>query len=170
MGWESDQEAVEVKADRSRWMLWGVVVLVIAMIAIVFLTSTPSRAESTARVSHILKTFDKRDGDARNQAYDALMAVKRQINEGTDFATMAKEHSDDGTNSGRGGDLGWVVRGDLVEEFDDHIWGMELGEVSEPIETPFGFHLILVTERIISDAELYDRSLNQRVLERNQEQ
>ena len=71
--------------------------------------------------------------------------LKAKIDEGADFAELAKEHGTDGTAS-RGGDLGWFVRSDMVPEFGDAVFSMEPGTISEPVETPFGWHLIKLEE------------------------
>ena len=170
MGWESDQEAVEIKADRSRWIILGIVGMVIAMIVVLIATNDVTRTESSVHVAHILKVFPKDDPEARQKAWNEIVEMKRLIDEGADFGEMARQHSDDDSNSERGGNLGWVGHDDLVEAFENYIWTAEVGSVSDPVETPFGFHLILIKERVISDAELYDRNLNQRVLELDQKQ
>ena len=73
-------------------------------------------------------------------------ALRAEIEEGAEFAALAREHGTDGTAQ-RGGDLGWFVQGDMVPEFADAAFALEPGVVSEPVETPFGWHLILVEER-----------------------
>ncbi|MEO1490687.1 MAG: peptidylprolyl isomerase [Pseudomonadota bacterium] len=72
--------------------------------------------------------------------------VKVKIDGGADFATMAAEHGTDGT-AARGGDLGWFVRAQMVPEFADAAFALEPGQISDPVETPFGWHLIKVEER-----------------------
>lgn len=168
MGWESDQEAVEITTDRSRWVLFGIVGLVVVMTILLAVTHKTTHTVSVVRVYHILKLFEKGDEAGRQKAWDEIVEVKRLIDEGANFKDMAKKHSDDHENRDRGGDLGWVEHDALVEEFEAYIWKAEVGSVSDPIETVFGFHLIYIEERSISDAELYDRNLNERVQEMNQ--
>ncbi len=77
---------------------------------------------------------------------DEATAIKAEIDAGADFAAKASEHGTDGTAS-RGGDLGWFVRGQMVPEFADAAFALEPGQISGPVQTPFGWHLIRVDER-----------------------
>ncbi|WP_225546937.1 peptidylprolyl isomerase [Chromobacterium violaceum] len=69
--------------------------------------------------------------------------VRDRIMRGAKFADMAKLYSEDGSNA-KGGDLGWVNMGDLVPEFEKAMVSLPIGQVSQPVRTPFGWHLILV--------------------------
>jgi peptidyl-prolyl cis-trans isomerase D len=69
-----------------------------------------------------------------------------QIREGTDFASLAKEHSDDPGSAGNGGDLGWVERGLMVAPFEEAAFALDKGEVSELVRTDFGYHIIQVVD------------------------
>lgn len=72
--------------------------------------------------------------------------IKKQIESGTDFAEMAKQHSQ--CPSGRqGGDLGEFSEGQMVREFDQVVFHEEVGTVHGPVQTQFGFHLIEITRR-----------------------
>jgi len=72
--------------------------------------------------------------------------LKLQMEGGTDFAQLAKSHSQ--CPSGKqGGDLGEFSRGDMVREFDEVVFNGELGKVHGPIKTDFGYHLIEITSR-----------------------
>lgn len=72
--------------------------------------------------------------------------IKKQIEGGTDFANMAKQHSQ--CPSGRqGGDLGEFSEGQMVKEFDQVVFNEEVGKVHGPVQTQFGFHLIEITNR-----------------------
>lgn len=72
--------------------------------------------------------------------------LKALLDAGGDFAALAAEHGTDGTAS-RGGDLGWFVRADMVPEFADAAYAMEAGTISDPVQTPFGWHIIKLDER-----------------------
>jgi peptidyl-prolyl cis-trans isomerase SurA len=64
---------------------------------------------------------------------------------------MARQYSVDGS-AGQGGDLGWVYQGDTVQEFERAMDALEIGQISEPVRSPFGFHLIQVLERRTDEA------------------
>ena len=72
--------------------------------------------------------------------------IKKQIEGGTAFAEMAKQHSQ--CPSGRqGGDLGEFTEGQMVKEFDQVVFNDEVGKIHGPVQTQFGFHLIEITSR-----------------------
>jgi len=71
--------------------------------------------------------------------------VYEQLQNGADFATLAAEVSEDTGTSSDGGNLGWFERGQMVTEFEDAAFSMEIGEVSEPVQTTYGYHIIEVT-------------------------
>ena len=72
--------------------------------------------------------------------------LKQQIEDGTDFAEAAKEHSKC-PSSQQGGHLGEFSPGQMVKEFDDVVFSEEVGKVHGPVQTQFGFHLIEITSR-----------------------
>jgi parvulin-like peptidyl-prolyl isomerase len=91
--------------------------------------------------------------------------LRERILNGENFGKLAREYSGDESSAARGGDLGWVRRGDQTETVDDYIWIAPLGEVSGVLVSPYGLHLLLVTERHFSDAEEYEKQLKERVLD-----
>ncbi len=100
------------------------------------------------RVSHILfQVPDDADEAAIEQARGAADAVRRQIDEGGDFAKLAGEHSDDPGSAGRGGDLGYFERGVMVDQrLEDAVFSMARGEVSAPVRSSAGIHLLKLTD------------------------
>jgi len=82
------------------------------------------------------------DADARNR----LQRLRERIAAGADFAEAARINSEDASAS-KGGDLGWVAAGDTVPEFERVMNQLKDGEVSQPVQTPFGWHLVQVMER-----------------------
>ncbi|OXS63921.1 foldase protein PrsA [Bacillus sp. V-88] len=71
--------------------------------------------------------------------------VKKKLDDGGDFAELAKEYSTDTSNADSGGELGYFGKGEMVAEFDDKAFSMKKGEISEPVKTEFGYHIIKVT-------------------------
>ena len=96
------------------------------------------------RVRHILVKTNEVVGDA--EARNRLLQLKERIEHGGDFAELARLHSDD-LSASRGGELGWINPGDTVPEFERSMNALALDEVSAPVQSPFGWHLILVQER-----------------------
>ncbi|MBL7784375.1 MAG: peptidylprolyl isomerase [Chitinophagales bacterium] len=78
---------------------------------------------------------------------DQMMSLKQQIMAGEDFAKLAGKYSQDPGSAANGGDLGWVGRGQFVPEFEGAAFKLKPNELSDIIESPFGFHLIQLLER-----------------------
>lgn len=110
------------------------------------LAQHPDRAKPGDRVraSDILV----RVGETRSeeQARALIQRLKQQASQGADFAALAKQHSED-PHAGEGGAMGWVAQGELLPELDAALFTLTPGEVSEPIQTRLGFHLLKVEER-----------------------
>lgn len=94
--------------------------------------------------AHILVeiTDDQNDAAAKKKIEEALA----KIESGESFSTVAKEYSDDIGSSELGGDLGWAKRGDFVGPFEDALYQLEVDEVSKPIQSEFGYHIIKLAE------------------------
>jgi foldase protein PrsA len=73
--------------------------------------------------------------------------VKDKLADGGDFAELAKEYSTDTSNAESGGELGFFAKGEMVAEFDEKAFAMKAGEISEPVKTEFGYHIINVTDK-----------------------
>lgn len=108
--------------------------------------TTPQNIMVTQTLSrHIL--LRSRAGLIDQDAERRLSGYRDQIRAKTaDFAELAKKYSEDGS-AANGGDLGWMGPGDLVPEFDQAMNRLQIGEVSNPVKTEFGWHLIQVLER-----------------------
>lgn len=105
------------------------------------------KQEETVRASHILIPVDaKADEAAKKSARAKADALAKQAKGGADFAKLAKENSSDGS-AANGGDLGPARRGQMVANFDKALFSMQPGEISDVVETEFGFHIIKVTEK-----------------------
>ena len=112
--------------------------------------------EEQVQASHILVETE-----------DEAREILEELAAGTDFALLAREHSLDTGSAAAGGDLGWFGRGQMVQPFEEAAFALEVGEVSDIVQTDFGYHIILligrqeethpeldeVIDRVRSDAE-----------------
>ncbi len=115
--------------------------------------------ETVIRARHILIRAPEGDAEARRQARQEALELKRQLEQGADFATLAREHSDDPGSARRGGDLGWFGRGRMVEPFEEAAFSAPIGRVVGPVETRFGYHLIEVTGRSNVEVQIADLAM-----------
>jgi peptidyl-prolyl cis-trans isomerase C len=119
------------------------------------------------RASHILKASR---GEKRHESYEELRGLRRQLQGGADFESLARAHSDKGDEHI---DLGFFKRGELAEEFEVVAFSMNAGEISPIFATPFGYHLIKLTERKPATPrpfeEVRDAVREQMLAERKQE-
>lgn len=120
---------------------------------------------------HIIKLTDRRGGSSplvidqthvrhiliklsevvsEKEAKHRMDDLKERLENGEKFEELAKQYSEDGSAS-NGGDLGWINPGDTVPEFEKTMSGLAVGEISNVIKTPFGFHIIQVMERRAQD-------------------
>lgn len=101
--------------------------------------------EKQVRARHILiKASSEADEATRAEKRAQAERLLAQVREGGDFAELAGEHSEDPGSATRGGDLGWNPEGRMVPEFDEVQFSLEPGQVSDVVETEFGFHIIKV--------------------------
>lgn len=101
------------------------------------------------RASHILLTVAaEADAKTKEAAKTKAAGILKQIKGGGDFAELAKKHSQDPSNAPQGGDLGFFGQGQMVGEFERAAFGLaKPGDVSDLVETPFGFHIIKLAEK-----------------------
>src|SRR5687767_7817443 len=101
-------------------------------------------APEQVKASHILlKTEGKDDAAVKKLAEDLAAKAKG----GADFAELAKKHSEDDSNNAKGGDLDFFGRGQMVADFDKVAFALKPGEISGPVKTEFGYHVIKVVEK-----------------------
>jgi len=101
-------------------------------------TSTTVAGESTT-------TTELTDAEW-NKALEIAENVRQLLKDGGDWTELAAEYSDDSGTADSGGELGAVEKGDMVKEFEDSVFSLALNDISEPIKTVFGYHVIQVTE------------------------
>jgi peptidyl-prolyl cis-trans isomerase SurA len=151
LGWRSGARLPTVFADEVRAMQVGQISAITRSAAgfhIVKLLEKRSRNEPTVvdqtHARHILVRVNEivSESDAKAK----IDRLKDRIDSGAKFEELAKLNSED-TTSAKGGDLGWVNPGDTVPEFDEAMKKLEPNQISTPVRTPFGWHLIQVLER-----------------------
>lgn len=100
------------------------------------------------RTSHILLevSAEKPDRDEMS-VKNKITSLREQLREGADFEVLAKEYSDDLGSKRRGGELGWTEKGRFVPPFEAAAYALKPGEISEPVRTRFGYHIIKLHEK-----------------------
>lgn len=101
------------------------------------------RMQTEIEASHILVADEETAQD-----------IKSQLNDGADFAELAQENSTDSGSSSSGGELGYFSAGDMVSGFEDAAYSMEVDEISDPIQTENGWHIIKVTDKRDTEEEI----------------
>jgi peptidyl-prolyl cis-trans isomerase SurA len=116
---------------------------------------------------HIVKLVDYKGGDRQivhqtharhilvipseitsdRDAETRLKQLKQRIDNGDDFITLARSHSEDKASALKGGDLGWVNGGDMAPKFEEEMGQLTIGQTSEPFRTEYGWHIVQVIER-----------------------
>ncbi len=120
---------------------------------------------------HIIKLEEKRDEQSqlitqtrarhilmrptelvtKEEVKNRLIQLKQRIEAGDDFAELARSHSEDPASAAAGGDLGWIDPGTMVPEFDREMGKLKPGQISEPFQSRFGWHIVQVLERRTRD-------------------
>jgi peptidyl-prolyl cis-trans isomerase SurA len=103
---------------------------------------------------------------SESEARARVLGLRERIENGADFAELARLHSQDGSAS-KGGDLGWISPGDTVPDFERTMLQLKIGELSPPVKTEFGWHLIQVQERRTEDMSKERQRLTARQALRN---
>jgi peptidyl-prolyl cis-trans isomerase D len=100
------------------------------------------------RASHVLVSVPQTGGsEAEDKARAKVADIIRRARAGQDFAKLAAEASEDPGSKGKGGDLGWVTKGEMVPQFEEALFTLKKGEITpEPVRTPFGYHAIKVLD------------------------
>lgn len=97
---------------------------------------------------HIMKICNKNmTEEEQKNAYNQILEIKSRLDKGEDFSTLAKEYSDDKQTAKRGGDLSWFGVGRMVVPFEKAAFALNPGEISEPVKTNFGWHIIKVVDK-----------------------
>ena len=102
------------------------------------------------RARHILLTPDTVNSDEATLI--RIQQLEIRLRGGEDFDTLARAHSQDTVSAAKGGDLGWVNKGETVPAFEEALDNLPPGEISKPVKTRFGWHIVEVQERRMHDS------------------
>jgi peptidyl-prolyl cis-trans isomerase D len=104
------------------------------------------KVDQSANLSYVV--FEKKPSEMDEQkTKERLSDIKKEIEEGEDFAELALEFSDDVASTQDSGDLGWFGKGKMIETFEEAAFALKPGEMSEPVRSEFGWHLIKVFDQ-----------------------
>jgi len=98
------------------------------------------------KVRHILIKSDPKDAEAAAKARQKAESIREEAAKGRDFAVLAKQHSEDPGTKDRGGEIGFITRGQVVPEFEEAAFSLKAGGISNVIQTPYGLHILKVDE------------------------
>jgi len=163
MSLEFDEK--EEPKDRTKLIWLGVFGLVVVMVAVLWVAGRPKADVSRVRAKHILIKCDRNDPVDRARALETINDLRRRIQGGERFEKLAKEFSNDEFSSARGGDLGYQDRGTFEPEFEEFVWNGPLKELSDIIQTTYGFHLIITVDRHLSKADEYEMKLEKKAVD-----
>ncbi|MED4229234.1 peptidylprolyl isomerase [Neobacillus cucumis] len=99
------------------------------------------------KASHILVADEKTANE-----------LKQKLDNGEDFATLAKKYSTDSSTKDNGGELGYFAKGTMVTEFDNVAFSLPVGKISDPVKTTYGYHIIKVEDKKPAQAANYEAS------------
>lgn len=112
-----------------------------------YATHAEEYEQKKAHVAHILiRTNKSMDETERQAKLTTAQEAYSKIRTGTDFAAVAREYSEDKVSARKGGDLGWLKEGSISPIFSKKVFEMQEGDVAEPFETPFGYHVVKLVE------------------------
>jgi peptidyl-prolyl cis-trans isomerase D len=113
---------------------------------------TPERK----KFSHILISADMDKEDAVKAALAKVEQIRQRLEKGEDFAKVAKETSDDKESGNKGGDLGFIEKDAMDPNFSSAAFALSKDQISQPVKTPFGFHLIKLTEVVPATTKKFE--------------
>ncbi|MGB7617150.1 MAG: peptidylprolyl isomerase, partial [Pseudolabrys sp.] len=112
--------------------------------------------EKEVHARHILFRAPAGDDKAAKEAEDKVKAVIVRLKKGEDFAKVATEVTEDPSGKANGGDLGYFTKEQMVPEFSDAAFKLETGQISEPVKTQFGWHVIKVEDKRTKQAPKFE--------------
>ena len=158
----SKSEPSEEPKDRTK-LVWLCVFALVAVAVIALWAVNSRRGDITeVRAKHILIKCRKDDPVDRARALKLITELRDRIKNGESFAKLAKDFSDDEMSAARGGDLGYYPRNSFDPAFEEYVWSGPVGEMSDVIQSSYGFHLIVVVDRHVSKSDQYELDLEKK--------
>jgi peptidyl-prolyl cis-trans isomerase C len=112
-----------------------------------YLANQEQYSQRKVHVAHILLRLQRGMSEQdRGVRLTRINEIYSKLKAGADFAETAREYSEDSISSRKGGDLGWMKKGAIDDAFSERMFSLGKGEISQPFETPFGFHVIKVLD------------------------
>ncbi len=112
------------------------------------------RVPERVHARHILLMTSKPNSDAEQRA--KAEGILKQLRSGGDFAELAKKNSEDPGSGAKGGDLGWVLRGQMVKPFEDAVFSLKPNEISNLVKTQYGYHIVQDLEKEPAHLRTFD--------------
>lgn len=148
--------------DYTKIVWGGILIAVVLMLVVVGFSSRQRSAQSQVSVKHILVKFEGNDPAQRQRALETITDLRERILGGESFEKLASEYSDDPQSGARGGYLGWNDKGTFEKAFEEYCWNGPLNEVSPIVTTVFGYHLVVVLDRTYSEADKFDKEVEEK--------
>ncbi len=161
----------EETKDWTKYIWVGIILLFVLMVIIIWMAGHTKPKTSYVRAKHILIKFASNDPADRQRALQFITELKQRIAQGESFEKLAKDYSNDPASARRGGDLGYYGRNSFEPNFESYVWSAPIGQLSDVIETKYGFHLIIVVDRHLTDVDRYEIELDEKarkIVEGNQ--
>jgi len=161
----SKSDPLEEPKDRTKPIWLGVIALIVVVIALMWVLNARTGDVTHVRVKHILIKCRKDDPVDRARAHKLVMDLRERLQKGESFSKLAKDYSNDEMSAARGGDLGYYPRNSFDPAFEEYVWSGPVGELSDVIQSSYGFHLIVIVDRHVSKADEYEMQLEKKAKE-----
>ncbi|OAQ21721.1 peptidylprolyl isomerase [Thermosulfurimonas dismutans] len=120
------------------------------------------RVPERVKARHILIRVPEKAGpEAQKAALKKAEDLRQKILAGADFSEIARKYSEDPGTKDKGGDLGFFARGQMIPEFEEAVFKLKVGEISPPIKTRFGYHLVQVEAKVPAQEQPYEKVKDQ---------